>query len=39
MATRAATARRPGRPLTIETVRLDAAKAGEVLIEMQATGI
>jgi S-(hydroxymethyl)glutathione dehydrogenase/alcohol dehydrogenase len=36
---RAAVARRAGAPLTIETVRLDGPKAGEVLIEIKATGI
>jgi S-(hydroxymethyl)glutathione dehydrogenase/alcohol dehydrogenase len=36
---RAAVAHRAGAPLTIETVRLDGPKAGEVLIEIKATGI
>ncbi len=30
---------RPGQPLSIETVRLDGPKAGEVLVEIKATGI
>jgi S-(hydroxymethyl)glutathione dehydrogenase/alcohol dehydrogenase len=36
---RAAVAHQAGRPLTIETVRLDGPKQGEVLVEMKATGI
>jgi len=36
---RAAVALEAGRPLTIETVQLDGPKAGEVLIEIKATGI
>jgi S-(hydroxymethyl)glutathione dehydrogenase/alcohol dehydrogenase len=36
---RAAIAFEAGKPLTIETVQLDGPKAGEVLIEMKATGI
>ncbi len=39
MKTRAAVARRAGEPLTIETVDLDGPKAGEVLVEIKATGI
>jgi len=39
METRAAVAHKAGQPLSIETVRLDAPKAGEVLIEVKATGI
>ena len=39
METRAAVAHRPGQPLSIETVRLDGPKAGEVLVEVKATGI
>ncbi|HEV8551799.1 MAG TPA: S-(hydroxymethyl)glutathione dehydrogenase/class III alcohol dehydrogenase [Casimicrobiaceae bacterium] len=39
MDVRAAVAHRAGAPLTIETVRLDGPKAGEVLIEIKATGI
>jgi S-(hydroxymethyl)glutathione dehydrogenase / alcohol dehydrogenase len=36
---RAAVAHRAGAPLSIETVRLDGPRAGEVLIEIKATGI
>jgi S-(hydroxymethyl)glutathione dehydrogenase/alcohol dehydrogenase len=36
---RAAVALEAGKPLTIETVQLDAPKAGEVLIEIKATGV
>src|SRR5438046_4550021 len=39
METRAAVAHRAGAPLSIETVRLDGPRAGEVLIEIKATGI
>jgi S-(hydroxymethyl)glutathione dehydrogenase/alcohol dehydrogenase len=39
METRAAVAHKAGAPLTIETVQLDGPKAGEVLVEMRATGI
>src|SRR5437588_6072528 len=39
METRAAVAHQAGQPLTIETVRLDGPKAGEVLVEVKATGI
>ncbi len=39
METRAAVAYEAGKPLTIETVRLDGPKAGEVLVEIKATGI
>jgi S-(hydroxymethyl)glutathione dehydrogenase / alcohol dehydrogenase len=39
METRAAVAFEAGKPLTIETVRLDGPKAGEVLVEIKATGI
>src|SRR5262245_28928336 len=39
MQTRAAVAWQAGRPLTIETISLDGPKAGEVLIEVKATGI
>ena len=39
MDVRAAVARKAGAPLTIETVRLDGPKAGEVLVEIKATGI
>jgi len=36
---RAAVAHKAGAPLVIETVRLDGPKAGEVLVEIKATGI
>jgi S-(hydroxymethyl)glutathione dehydrogenase/alcohol dehydrogenase len=36
---RAAVARKAGAPLTIETVSLEGPKAGEVLVEVKATGI
>ena len=39
METRAAVAHEAGKPLTIETVTLDGPKAGEVLVEIKATGI
>ncbi|MEO8751469.1 MAG: S-(hydroxymethyl)glutathione dehydrogenase/class III alcohol dehydrogenase [Casimicrobiaceae bacterium] len=39
MDVRAAVAHRAGAPLTIETVTLDGPRAGEVLIEIKATGI
>lgn len=39
MKTRAAVAYAAGKPLTIETVDLEGPRAGEVLIEMMATGI
>ncbi|MFT5446774.1 MAG: S-(hydroxymethyl)glutathione dehydrogenase/alcohol dehydrogenase [Gammaproteobacteria bacterium] len=39
MDTRAAVAHKAGAPLTIETVSLDGPKAGEVLVEIRATGI
>jgi S-(hydroxymethyl)glutathione dehydrogenase / alcohol dehydrogenase len=39
MQTRAAVAFEAGKPLTIETVELDGPKAGEVLVEVKATGI
>src|SRR5690349_13751996 len=39
MDVRAAVAHKAGAPLTIETVRLDGPKAGEVLVEIMATGI
>ncbi|MCZ6453887.1 MAG: alcohol dehydrogenase catalytic domain-containing protein, partial [Alphaproteobacteria bacterium] len=39
MDTRAAVAHEAGQPLAIETVQLDGPKAGEVLIEIKATGI
>ncbi|MEQ8963649.1 MAG: S-(hydroxymethyl)glutathione dehydrogenase/class III alcohol dehydrogenase [Coleofasciculus sp. C2-GNP5-27] len=39
MDVKAAIAYEAGKPLTIETVQLDGPKAGEVLVEMKATGI
>ncbi len=39
MDVRAAVAFEPGKPLSIETVQLEGPKAGEVLIELKATGI
>jgi S-(hydroxymethyl)glutathione dehydrogenase/alcohol dehydrogenase len=39
METRAAVAHKAGQPLSIETVRLDGPKAGEVLVEIKASGI
>ncbi len=39
MDVKAAVAFEPGKPLTIETVQLEGPKAGEVLVEIKATGI
>jgi len=39
METRAAVAHAAGKPLTIETIQLEGPRAGEVLIEIKATGI
>jgi S-(hydroxymethyl)glutathione dehydrogenase/alcohol dehydrogenase len=39
MKVRAAVARAPGKPLSLETVELAGPKAGEVLIELKATGV
>ena len=39
MKTRAAVAWKAGEPLTIETVEIEGPKAGEVLVEVMATGI
>jgi S-(hydroxymethyl)glutathione dehydrogenase / alcohol dehydrogenase len=39
MKTRAAVARGAGKPLTIETVDLEGPRAGEVMVEIRATGI
>lgn len=39
MDVRAAVAHKAGAPLSIETVQLDGPKAGEVLVEIKATGI
>src|SRR5437588_6699164 len=39
MNVRAAVAHQPGAPLTMETVQLDGPRAGEVLVEIKATGV
>src|SRR3984957_12457398 len=39
MQTRAAVAWKAGAPLTIETVDLEGPRAGEVLVEIKATGV
>ena len=39
MKVRAAVARAAGKPLTIEEVDLEGPKAGEVLVEIKATGV
>ena len=39
MDVRAAVAHKAGAPLVIEKVRLEGPKAGEVLVEIKATGI
>src|ERR1700685_3357816 len=39
MQTRAAVARQAGKPLSLETVELEGPRAGEVLVEIKATGI
>ena len=39
MDVRAAVALEPGKPLNIETVQLEGPKAGEVLVEIKATGV
>jgi S-(hydroxymethyl)glutathione dehydrogenase / alcohol dehydrogenase len=39
MKTRAAVALAAGQPLSIETVDLDGPRAGEVLVEIRATGV
>jgi len=39
MKTRAAVARAPGQPLSLETIDIAGPKAGEVLVEIKATGI
>ena len=39
METRAAVAWEAGKPLTIETVPLEGPRAGEVLVEVMATGV
>src|SRR5215469_3366559 len=39
MKTKAAVAYGPGKPLVVETVQLEGPKAGEVLVEIKATGV
>ena len=39
MEVRAAVAYEAAKPLTIETVKLEGPKAGEVLVEIKATGV
>jgi S-(hydroxymethyl)glutathione dehydrogenase/alcohol dehydrogenase len=39
MEVRAAVARAAGKPLTVETIRLEGPRAGEVMIEIKATGV
>ena len=39
MKTRAAVAYEKGKPLVVETVDLEGPKAGEVLVELKATGV
>jgi S-(hydroxymethyl)glutathione dehydrogenase/alcohol dehydrogenase len=39
MDVRAAIAYEPGKPLVVDTVQLDGPKAGEVLVEIKATGV
>ncbi|MCE3284362.1 MAG: S-(hydroxymethyl)glutathione dehydrogenase, partial [Steroidobacteraceae bacterium] len=39
MKTRAALCHQAGQPLVIETVDLDGPRAGEVLVEIKATGV
>lgn len=39
METRAAVAHKAGSPLVVETVNLEGPRAGEVLVEIKATGI
>ena len=39
MEVRAAVAHKAGEPLSIETVQLEGPKAGEVMVEVKATGI
>src|ERR1700753_3626264 len=39
MQTRAAVARQAGQPLSLETVELEGPRAGEVLVEIKATGV
>jgi S-(hydroxymethyl)glutathione dehydrogenase/alcohol dehydrogenase len=37
--TRAAVAHKAGKPLSIETIQLDGPRAGEILVEIKATGV
>ena len=37
--TKAAVATQAGQPLSIETVKVDGPRAGEVLVEIKATGV
>ena len=39
METRAAVAHEAGKPLSIETIQLDGPRAGEILVEIKATGV
>jgi len=39
MDVRAAVARAPGKPLEVETIRLEGPREGEVLVELRATGV
>ncbi|MBM0742043.1 S-(hydroxymethyl)glutathione dehydrogenase/class III alcohol dehydrogenase [Phormidium sp. CLA17] len=39
MDVKAAVAYEPGKPLVVETIRLEGPKAGEVLVEIKATGV
>jgi len=39
MDVRAAVAHEAGKPLSVETVQLEGPKAGEVMVEIKATGI
>ena len=39
METRAAVAHKAGKPLSIETIQLDGPRAGEILVEIKATGV
>ena len=39
MKTRAAVARAPGKILSLETIDIQGPKAGEVMVEVKATGI
>ena len=39
MESKAAVAHQAGKPLAIETIQVDGPKAGEVLVEIKATGV